>query len=192
VRRLVLVRHGQTEWSATGRHTGRTDIPLLPEGEAQARLLGQLLAGLGVVPTRSLSSPLARARNTAELAGLGDHLELSDALLEMDYGEDEGLAISEIRARRPGWDLFRDGCPGGETVEAVARRVAPLIDELSPEAGDGDVVVVAHGHVLRVLAAVYLAQPPAFARALALATATVSILGHEHEWRSVQLWNSGA
>jgi probable phosphoglycerate mutase len=126
------------------------------------------------------------------LAGLGDHLELSDALLEMDYGEDEGLTTSEIRARRPGWDLFRDGCPGGETVEAVARRVAPLIDELSPEAGDGDVVLVAHGHVLRVLAAVYLAQPPAFARALTLATATVSLLGHEHDWRTVQLWNEGA
>lgn len=192
MKRLVLIRHGQTEWSAAGRHTGRrTDVPLTAQGEEQAGRVGHALAHVGVRPVRVLSSPLVRARRTAELAGLGEGLELSDALLEMDYGEYEGLTTPEIVARRPGWDLFRDGCPGGETVEQVAARVAPLLDELALESGDGDIVLVAHGHVLRVLAAVYLGQPPSFARALVLTTASVSVLGHEHGWRVIEIWNVG-
>jgi broad specificity phosphatase PhoE len=192
VKRLVVVRHGQTAWSLAGKHTGRTDIPLTLDGEGQARRLATTLADLGLHPRRVLSSPLVRARRTAELAGLGDRLELTDALVEMDYGEYEGMTFAEIRDRRPEWDLFRDGCPGGETVDDVAARAARVIDEVAPEAGDGDVALVAHGHVLRVLAAVYLAEPPAFARALSLATATVSVLGHDHEWRAVELWNDPA
>lgn len=186
--RLVLVRHGATEWSATGQHTSYTDIPLSPEGEAQARHLGDRLRALSISPARVLCSPMQRAWRTAELAGL-DASERTDALSEMNYGDYEGLTLAQIRERNPGWDLFRDGCPGGETVEDVAARVARLIDSLS---GSGDVLLVAHGHVLRILAAVYLREAPAFARSLPLGTASVSILGHEHEWRAVELWNSTA
>ena len=115
---VYLVRHGETEWSRARRHTGRTDLPLSPVGEAEAKALGRHLRGLEV--DRVLSSPLTRAVTTARLAGFGDRLETSDALLEFDYGDYEGLTTAQIRAARPGWDLFRDGCPGGETVEAAA------------------------------------------------------------------------
>jgi len=190
VKRLVLVRHGETEWSASGRHTSTTDLPLTPEGEAEARRVHALLDDLRVQAARVVCSPMVRAQRTAELAGLLP-FESGAALCELDYGEYEGLTTSEILTRRPDWDLFRDGCPGGETVEQVAARVAPLLDDLAPETGDGDVVLVAHGHVLRVLAAVYVGAPPSLARAFVLGTATVSILGHEHAWRAITLWNFG-
>src|SRR5918994_2792251 len=125
---LYLIRHGETEWSRARRHTGRTDLPLSPAGEAEAKALGDHLRGLEV--DRVLSSPLARATATARLAGFGDRLELTDALLEFDYGEYEGLTSPQIRAVRPEWDLFRDGCPGGETVDAVAVRARRLVAEL--------------------------------------------------------------
>jgi broad specificity phosphatase PhoE len=133
---------------------------------------------------------MARAQRTAELAGL-QRCEPTAALLELDYGEYEGLTTSEILVSRADWDLFRDGCPGGETVEQVGARVAPLIHALSPETGSGDVVLVAHGHVLRVLTAIYLGERPSLARAFVLGTASVSILGHEHAWRAVTRWNLG-
>ena len=191
MKRLVLVRHGQTEWSASGRHTSTTDMPLTPEGEAQARRLRALLDELGLRPARVLCSPMERAKRTAELAGLTP-FEPTAALLELDYGEYEGLTTPEILDRSPRWDLFRDGCPDGETVEQVGARLAPLLDGLAPETDGGDVVLVAHGHVLRVLTSVYLGEPPSLARAFALGTATVSVLGHEHAWRAVTLWNLGA
>jgi broad specificity phosphatase PhoE len=182
---LYLIRHGETEWSRARRHTGRTDLPLSPVGEAEARALGQHLRGLEV--DRVLSSPLRRATATAALAGFGDRVELTDTLLEFDYGDDEGLTTAEIRAARPGWDLFRDGCPGGETVETAAARARKLLDSLNPS--DGRIMLFCHGHQLRILTACYLGLPPDTARHLFLGTASLSVLGTEHEWPAILLWN---
>ena len=182
---LYLIRHGETEWSRARRHTGRTDLPLSPAGEAEARALGQHLRGLEV--DRVLSSPMTRATTTAALAGFGDRVELTDALLEVDYGDYEGRTTTEIRASRPGWDLFRDGCPGGETVEDAAARARGLLNDLG--ASDGRVLLSSHGHQLRILTAVFLGLPPDTARHLFLGTASLSVLGVEHEWPAVLLWN---
>ena len=182
---LYLIRHGETEWSRARRHTGRTDLPLSPAGEAEARALGQHLRGLEV--NRVLSSPMTRATATAALAGFGDRVELNDTLLEVDYGECEGRTTAEIRASRPGWDLFRDGCPGGETVEDAAARARRLLDGLA--ASDGRVLLFSHGHQLRILTTVFLGLPPATARHLFLGTASLSVLGVEHEWPAILLWN---
>jgi broad specificity phosphatase PhoE len=182
---LYLIRHGETEWSRARRHTGRTDLPLSPAGEAEARALGEHLDGLEV--DRVLSSPLRRAAATAALAGFGDRVELTDALLEFDYGEYEGLTTAEIRAARPGWDLFRDGCPGGETVEAAAARGRQLLDSLAVR--DGRIMLFSHGHQLRILTACFLELPPDAARHLFLGTASLSVLGIEHEWPAILLWN---
>ena len=182
---LWLIRHGETEWSRARRHTGRTDLPLSPAGEAEARALGEHLHGLEV--DRVLSSPLTRARATATLAGFGDRLELTDALVEFDYGDYEGLTTAEIRAARPGWDLFRDGCPGGETVETAAARAGKLLDSLTET--EGRVMLFSHGHQLRILTTCYLGLPPDAARHLFLGTASLSVLGTEHEWPAVLLWN---
>jgi broad specificity phosphatase PhoE len=182
---LYLIRHGETEWSRARRHTGRTDLPLSPAGEAEARALGEHLDGLEV--DRVLSSPLRRAAATAALAGFGDRVELTDALLEFDYGEYEGLTTAEIRAARPGWDLFRDGCPGGETVEAAAARGRQLLDSLARR--DGRIMLFSHGHQLRILTACFLELPPDAARHLFLGTASLSVLGIEHEWPAILLWN---
>jgi broad specificity phosphatase PhoE len=182
---LYLVRHGETEWSRARRHTGRSDLPLSPAGEAEAKALGDHLRGLEV--DRVLSSPLARATATARLAGFGDRLELTDALLEFDYGEYEGLTSPQIRAARPEWDLFRDGCPGGETVGAATERVRPLVEELV--AAGGRSLLFGHGHQLRILAACFLGLPPEEARLLFLGTASLSVLGIEHHWPAILLWN---
>ena len=182
---LYLVRHGETEWSRARRHTGRTDVPLSPAGEAEARALGAHLDGLEV--DRVLASPLARATTTAGLAGFGERLETTRALLEFDYGEYEGLTTPQIRAGRPGWDLFRDGCPGGETAGAVAERARRLVAELADR--DGRVMLFGHGHQLRILTTCYLGLPADAARHLFLGTASVSVLGREHDWPAVLLWN---
>jgi broad specificity phosphatase PhoE len=182
---LYLIRHGETEWSRARRHTGRTDLPLSPVGEAEARALGEHLRGLEV--ERVLSSPLRRATATATLAGFGDRVELADPLLEFDYGDYEGLTTAEIRAGRPGWDLFRDGCPGGETVEGAAARARKLLDGLT--GAEGRVLLFSHGHQLRILATCYLGLPTDAARHLFLGTASVSVLGIEHEWPAILLWN---
>jgi broad specificity phosphatase PhoE len=182
---LYLVRHGETKWSRARRHTGRTDLPLSAAGEAEAAALGRHLRGLEV--DRVLSSPLTRAVATARLAGFGDRVELTDALLEFDYGEYEGRTTAEIRATRPGWDLFRDGCPGGETVEDAAGRARALLAELAEP--DGRVLLFSHGHQLRILTACFLGLPPDAARHLFLGTASVSVLGVEHEWPAILLWN---
>ena len=182
---LYLVRHGETAWSRARRHTGRTDVPLSPAGEAEALALGAHLDGLQV--DRVLASPLARATTTARLAGFGDRLETTPALLEFDYGDYEGLTTPQIRTGRPGWDLVRDGCPGGETAEAVAERARRLVAELAP--GDGRVMLFGHGHQLRIMTACYLGLSPDAARHLFLGTASVSVLGREHDWPAVLLWN---
>lgn len=183
--RLYLVRHGETEWTRERRHTGRTDVPLTAGGEAEARALGRLLAGVRV--GRVLSSPLRRALLTARLAGFGERVETSDALLEWDYGAYEGRTTAQIRQERPDWDLFRDGCPGGEVIGQVAERARPLVAKLR-EAGE-DAMLFGHGHALRVLAVVWLGAPLDTARHLVLSTGSVSLLGSEHDWPAILRWN---
>ncbi len=183
---VVLVRHGQTEWSRDLRHTGRTDVPLTDEGRAQAERLRDPLRDWTF--NRVLASPLSRALDTCRLAGFGDSAELSDALLEWDYGDYEGETTPQISEQRPGWNLWRDGCPGGEASADVGARVDPLISEL--KASDGDVLVFAHGHLLRVLAARWLELPPEAGANFWLATATISVLGFERETPAVRRWNA--
>src|SRR5690349_14502789 len=161
---LWLARHAETEWSKTHRHTGRTDVPLTDEGRRHAATLRDRI---GDHPfAKVLASPLSRARVTAEIAGYGDRLELRDDLVEFDYGDYEGITTADIRKARPDWFLWRDGSPGGETPDQVGARVDRVIDEALQ--ADGDVLVFAHGHVLRVLAARWLEQPAAFGGRLAL------------------------
>lgn len=188
MKRLILVRHGETEWSRSGRHTGRTDVPLTTAGEDQALAVGAELSKLDVHPVRSLTSPLQRAVVTADLAGFPE-AELDRRLVEVDYGDYEGRTSAEIREERPGWDLFRDGCPAGESIAAAGARADAVLADLAPDDGDGDVLLFGHGHFTRVLAARYLGLPAEHARLLALGTATISILGHEHWWRAIRLWN---
>lgn len=185
----MVVRHGETEWSATGRHTSRTDVPLTERGGELARGLGRRLEELGIAPVVCVSSPRRRAVDTARLAGLGQGLVTDERLRELDYGAYEGRTTADIRSERPDWDLFRDGCPGGETLAEAGRRADDLLAALAPEDGDGDVAVVGHGHFSRILAARYLGLDAERARCLALGTASLSILGHEHEWRALRLWN---
>lgn len=189
MKRLVLVRHGETEWSRDGRHTGTTDVPLTDAGRRAAEGIAARLQRLDVSPARVVSSPLQRAVDTARLAGLGPDIELDPRLRELDYGDYEGRTSDEIRAERPGWNLFRDGSPGGERVEDAAARAADLLADVAPDEGSGDVVLVGHGHQSRVLAAQYLLLPPAAACNLALGTAALSLLGHEHWWRAILVWN---
>jgi probable phosphoglycerate mutase len=183
---IVLVRHGETEWSRDGRHTGRTDIPLTDAGRAQAALLRGAMGEWRVA--RVLSSPLQRALETCRLAGLDDAVETTDDLLEWDYGEYEGVTTAQIRESRPGWYLWRDGCPGGEQAAAVGQRVDRVIAELQD--ADGDVALFAHGHVLRVLAARWIGLGPEGGALLALGTGTLSVLGYERETRVVRRWNA--
>ncbi len=182
----VLIRHGETEWSRDGRHTGRTDVPLTDVGRRQAELLEDAL-GEWKMP-RVMTSPLGRARDTCRLAGFGDRAELNDALLEWDYGEYEGLTTQQIRELRPGWDLWRDGCPGGESAADVGARVDPVVQELKES--EEDVALFAHGHVLRVLAVRWVELPPEAGARLWLATATISVLGFERETATVRRWNA--
>lgn len=183
---LILVRHGETEWARDGRHTGRTDVPLTPHGEEQARSLAPLLADRKVV--LALVSPALRARRTAELAGLSA-AETDERLWEWDYGAYEGRTTPEIREERTGWYLWRDGVIGGETIEQVGTRVDGALDRVRPHLADGDVALVAHGHVLRVLAARWLGLPPADGRLFKLSTGTLSTLGIEHDVPVISSWN---
>jgi probable phosphoglycerate mutase len=187
-----LARHGETEWSRTLRHTGRTDLTLTPEGEREARALRAPLAAVDF--DRVLCSPLSRARATCDLAGLGDRAELRDDLLEWDYGDYEGMTSADIHADRPGWLLWRDGCPGGESPADVGARADRIIAELlgmeEGMPGGTTVAVFAHGHVLRVVCARWLDLPPADGRLFGLGTATLSRLGWEHDYRVIQRWNA--
>jgi broad specificity phosphatase PhoE len=185
---LYLARHGRTEWSLAGRHTGRTDLPLTAGGEADGRKLGERLRGMTF--ERVLSSPLGRARRTAELAGFSPEIEPD--LREWDYGEYEGKTTAEIRAGRPGWILFRDGPAGGETVAMIEARVDRLAAKL--KSLSGNVLCFAHGHVLRVLAARWVGQPVAFATCLLLDTGSLSVLSFDHGKReepAIRVWNGG-
>jgi probable phosphoglycerate mutase len=183
---LWLVRHAETEWAKARRHTGRTDIPLIAEGREAARRLRERLAGHQF--TAVFVSPLSRARDTAELAGLADGAQLRDDLLEWDYGDYEGITTADIREGRPGWFLWSDGVPNGEVADDVGARVDRVIAEALQL--DGDVAIVAHGHVLRVLAARWVQQPAAFGGRLALETGSVSRLGFERDVRVLTAWNT--
>jgi len=189
---LILLRHGETEWSKAGRHTGRTDIPLTPAGEAAATALTPLLAQHDIVAT--FCSPAQRATRTAQLAGLADIKQDPD-LWEWDYGGYEGLTTAQIRVQRPGWYLWRDGVvPGdaahpGETVQHVGERVDRVLARAEPMMARGDVALVAHGHVLRVLTARYLLLDPSEGKLFRLDTGTISTLGHEHGEPVILSWN---
>lgn len=187
---IYLARHGETEWSASGRHTGRTDLPLTEQGERNARQIGERLQGLHF--TRVLTSPLRRARRTAELAGFGAVLEVDPELVEWNYGDYEGRRTAEIHQERPGWSLFRDGCPNGETVAAIGARADRVIARL--RALSGNVLLFAHGHILRVLAVRWLGLPVEDGRLFLLSTATLSILGYDHDRDEpvVRLWNDSS
>jgi broad specificity phosphatase PhoE len=182
---LWLIRHGETEWSRSGAHTGRTDIPLTPAGEEQARTIRDKLAGVHFAMV--LTSPLQRARRTAELAGFGEQAQVEPNLVEWDYGDYEGRTTAEIRKERPGWSLFRDGVPNGETIEQVAARARKVIDRALT--ANGDVALFAHGHILRILAACWLGLPPEDAKCFVLGTAAIGTLGYEHDNRVINRWN---
>ena len=180
-----LVRHAETEWSKSGRHTGRTDVPLTDAGRERARALGAPLAGRAFAA--GLVSPLDRARATARLAGAGDACEVREDLLEWDYGDYEGITTAAIREKRPDWYLWRDGVPNGETADEVAARCDRVIEEILGV--EGDVAVFAHGHILRSLGARWVEEPVSFGGRLFLTTGSVSVLGFEREVRVVRLWN---
>ena len=182
---VLLVRHGESEWSRSGQHTSRTDLPLLEEGRPGAEALGRRLMGRRFALV--LSSPLTRARETARLAGLDGVVEVADDLRELGYGSYEGRTTAEIRTERPGWDLWRDGSPGGEPLAEAAERMDRVIARA--EAAGGDVALFAHGHILRILGARWLGLPPEAAGSLALSTAALCDLGYERERRVIWLWN---
>jgi broad specificity phosphatase PhoE len=188
---LVLVRHGETEWSRSGKHTSVTDIPLTAEGERRARALAPVLADRDF--GRVFSSPRRRAVTTAELAGFAGRIELTDDLVEFDYGDYEGRTSADIDAERPGWDLWRDGAPKGETAAEVRVRVERVIARAQPVLDSGrDVLAVAHGHVLRALGAAWIDLPPEGGSRLVLSTAAMAELGFEHGNRVIDLWNATA
>jgi probable phosphoglycerate mutase len=182
----VIVRHGETEWSANGKHTSRTDLPLTEEGRERALALASVLAEWSF--SLVLTSPLRRARETCSLAGFGEVASLCEDLREWDYGEYEGLTTPEIRVERPDWLLWRDGCPGGEMPAAVGERADRALARL--ESADGDAVAFAHGHILRVLTARWLEMPPAGGARFALAAGGVGELGFERETRVLRRWNA--
>lgn len=182
---LWLLRHGETQWTLTGRHTGRTDVRLTPRGERQALALGRRLAGRSF--SLVLTSPRARARETCRLAGYGAAAVVAPDMQEWDYGAYEGKTTAEIRKAAPSWTVWTDGVPDGETPDAVGQR-ADLMIAQAMKAG-GHVALFAHGHFLRVLAARWLGLPPRGGGSLALDTASVSLLGFERERRVIRHWN---
>jgi broad specificity phosphatase PhoE len=184
--RLVLLRHGATEWSLTGQHTGRTDIPLLEEGRRQAKAIGALLSAYRLTEfAQVLTSPLVRASETCALAGFEGETDLD--LLEWDYGAYEGITTAEIRQTRPDWNLWSDGVPEGETAAEVGRRADRVVERA--HSVDGDTLLVAHGHFLRVLAARWLGLPPAAGRLFMLDAGAICVLDSEHDLPAVRLWN---
>lgn len=186
---VVLMRHGQTEWSVSGQHTGNNDIPLTPEGEAEALAMAPHIGGHAY--DLVLSSPLRRALDTCRLVGLGSRVEVREALREWDYGSYEGLTSAQIRAEAPDWFLWRDGCPGGESPDEVVARCQSIVDELVAhrDAGGGDAIIFAHGHILRALAAVWCHLPLSAGANLILSTAAASSLTFEHATPAIKFWN---
>jgi broad specificity phosphatase PhoE len=185
---IWLFRHGETEWSRSGQHTGRTDLPLTEEGRQRAEALGRHLAGRPFALV--LSSPLVRALDTCRLAGYGDRVQLTDDLLEWDYGAYEGRRTVDIQKERPGWLLWKDGVPGGETAEQVGARARKVIERA--DAVEGDVAMFSHGHMLRVLGACWIGLAPVAGQRLALGTAALCRLGYEHDYRVIQAWNQNS
>jgi len=185
---ILLARHGETEWSASGQHTGLTDIPLTESGRRQAEALGRRLRGRTFASV--LTSPLGRASETCRLAGLGDRCTERAELIEWDYGEYEGKTTPEIRETVPGWSVWSHPTPGGETPAQIGARVDGVISELA--APEGDVALFAHGHVLRVLGARWIGLSPESGARLALSTGTLSILGWERGRRVIHLWNDSS
>lgn len=185
VQQVFLLRHGETKWSRTGRHTGRTDLPLTAEGRLRAQALGRALQGhkLSV-----WTSPLDRARETCRLAGFADAAQVDDDLREWDYGIYEGRTTLEIRQETPDWSVWLSPIVNGESLEQVADRARRVIGRVTAS-GDGDVGLFAHGHILRILAACWIGLPPLTGRFLALDTASISILGYERQTRVIRHWN---
>jgi probable phosphoglycerate mutase len=186
--RIVAIRHGETDWSRTGRHTSRTDLALTPEGRAAAVGIGRRLANHAFVAV--LCSPRRRARETAEVAGFGDRAVVDDDLVEWDYGRFEGLTTVQIRVDQPAWTIWSHPVPGGETAAEVAARADRVIAKV--RARDGDVAVFAHAHLLRVLAARWIGLHPAAGRHFALSTASISVLGWQREDAVLELWNDSS
>ena len=187
-RQLWLLRHGATEWAKNGRHTGRTDLPLLPEGEEEAR---QLAPALTSHPFAAVfSSPLQRAKRTCELGGLGQQRRTMETLREWDYGDYEGITTPEIRKGEPHWTIWSHGCPNGENAETVQQRCEQTIAIALAETGDGDVALFAHGHVLRALTGTWLGLGATGGRLFQLGTGTICILGFERGQRAITCWNA--
>jgi broad specificity phosphatase PhoE len=184
---IYLARHGETAWSLTGQHTGLTDLPLTEVGERDAHRLGRRLSGIKF--SKVFTSPLQRARRTSELAGFGSVAEIDPDLVEWNYGEYEGKRSVEIHAENPDWQLFRDGAPSGESPQQVAERADRVVDRL--RAISGNVLVFSSGHFLRMIAGNWIGIDPYDAKALALSTASLSVLGYEHSFEQpvIQLWN---
>lgn len=188
--RILLARHGQTAWSLSGRHTGRTDVPLLDEGRRGAELLGERLhrepwSGLRDAEIRT--SPLLRASDTCELAGFGGRARAWDALMEFDYGSYEGMTPAEIQAVRPGWFIWRDGVPDGETLAGVAARADEVV--AWARSADRDVLVFAHGHILRAIGARWLGEDVSFASRIRLAPTSLSVLDWAYGAPAIDIWN---
>lgn len=184
--KVYLLRHGETEWSLNGRHTGVTDIPLTENGRIAARLLKPILAK--VTFTLVLTSPLQRARETCELAGLGQFANVEPDLIEWNYGEYEGLTTEQIRSTRPGWSVFRDGCPGGESPEQVGARADRVITKVRTAAGN--VALFGHGHFTRVIAARWINLSANYGENFLLDTATLNVLGYYRESPAFMIWNA--
>lgn len=187
--KLLLIRHGETTWSASKRHTSYTDLALTPDGERQARALHPMLAGRRLAAV--LTSPYARAVRTAHLAGLTP-TATDDDLAEWNYGEVEGRTTADVRADHPGWNLWTDGCPGGESPSEVGQRLDRVLTRLRPLLDHGTVAVIGHAHSLRVLTARWLGLSPSAGALFRLETATVSVLGHEHGRHVIRRWNQPA
>jgi broad specificity phosphatase PhoE len=183
---VYVVRHGETEWSLSGQHTGVTDIPLTENGRAVARRLQPILAKVSF--SLVLTSPLGRARETCELVGLGGRATVEPDLMEWNYGEYEGLTAKQIHAKRPGWVIFRDGSPGGETPKDVAVRADRVIARV--RAAPGNVALFAHGHIFRVLVSRWIGLPPGAGQHFLLDTATLNILGYYRDSPAVKVWNA--
>ncbi|MFE1228641.1 histidine phosphatase family protein [Streptomyces sp. NPDC058745] len=188
--RILLARHGQTEWSLSGRHTGRTDIPLLDEGRRGAKLLGERLHRApwnGLPDLEIRTSPLLRARETCDLAGFGERARDWDTLMEWDYGAYEGLTPDEIQERRPGWLLWRDAVPEGESLEQVTARADEVVGWA--RSADRDVLVFAHGHILRSIGARWLGEPVSFGSRIRLDPTSLSVLGWAYGEPAIERWN---
>ena len=183
---VYLIRHGETEWSLTGQHTGITDLPLTENGRRMAKILEPVLAKESFALV--LTSPLERARKTCELAGFGERAQIDHDLMEWNYGAYEGLTTKQIRAKAPGWMLFRDGCPGGESPDQIGVRVDRVIARV--RAVEDHVVLFAHGHIFRVFAARWIGLPVSAGSHFLLNTATLNILGYYREIPAVKRWNA--